>query len=196
MASVLFLLPGCGDAPVTVVREDPATADEADAEAGDSSEDGGTSEDDQSSPEAEVQAPDTCLPGVYKGRFTCDVSGLIPWNGDLSFELEQEEEGAGGEFAVLRVVPGATIMGMDEYGGAFSGELSGDLDCMSGKFTGMLLHGMYKGSVDANMEGPLSGDYETKSDGASFMGKMGPLTNHDLIGLFLEANCTWSATLQ
>ena len=150
-----------------------------------------------------------CLPGTYSGMFTVHVTtdaGLLPalvsFNvmGDLSITLVgQLMQGVGGEFpqSTLTIAPGAKLSGTDvSFGGHFSADLTGQLDCPSKTFAGTLSNGVYNYMGDAGgitMDGQMSATYDgTSMPPTLTMGVM------DLTApqLQLGSSGPWSATLK
>lgn len=141
-----------------------------------------------------------CMPGTYRGEFSCSVAELLPFAGDMMFTLVEEAEGAG-EFTTLKVVPGTRITGRDDsFEGTFDAELSGTFDCKTGELTGAI-DGSYftpRLGFPLGLIGPLSGNY-SPDGGAGFDGVMGPLESPDVnsfLGPFAPtaSNCNWRAT--
>jgi hypothetical protein len=140
------------------------------------------------------------MPGRYDGMFECLISGLLPWEGRMSFSLVAKVSG-GGEFQSLEIVPGTRITGNDDsFNGMFEAELQGTFDCATGMLTGALTNGNYlfAGVMNYELEGDLEGSYQNELDGGvpGFQGTMGPLTSKtfEQVGpLGPSATCTWSA---
>lgn len=119
-----------------------------------------------------------CQPGTYSGMFSVKVTtdaGLFPalfmFNvmGTLSVTLQGhvvQPPGGGESFPqpTLTIEPGARIVGDDAtFGGHFSADLSGQLDCPSKTFTGTLTNGTYSYLGDAGvlmMTGSMSATYD------------------------------------
>jgi hypothetical protein len=128
------------------------------------------------------------------------------WGGNLSLTLTgttEVVEAGGGEFrmdyTVLTIAPGAKLSGMDMYGGQFSADLSGQLDCPSRMLTGTLQNGTYllPGLGDAGaitMLGTLTATYDPSSNPVALSG--GTITASSPQVQSLGANGTWTATLQ
>jgi hypothetical protein len=109
------------------------------------------------------------------------------------------EGSGGGEFPepVLSIAPGAKLAGNDAtFGGSFSADVSGELDCPTKTFTGTLANGTYEYPGDAGslmMSGSLSATYDgTMTPPALTMGVM-ELGSPQLM---LDSTGPWSATLQ
>jgi hypothetical protein len=140
-----------------------------------------------------------CEPGSYAGDFNCQVDGLYPWGGTLSFSLIAARV-TGADIVYLEIRPGTRVSGMDTMGGVFGGDLAGMFDCASGTLTGSLNNGTYEASYTGTiaLAGDLSGQYLSATDAGvpGFSGKMGPLTNPDWDGLgplAPTALCDWTA---
>jgi hypothetical protein len=140
-----------------------------------------------------------CMPGVYRGNFSCTVADLFPFSGSMNFTLVEEAEGAG-EFTTLSVVAGTRIMGRDDsFEGMFDAELSGKFDCKTGLLAGAI-DGSYLSprlGFPLGLMGPLEGSYRVDA-GAGFDGTMGPLESpevNELLGPFAPnaSRCTWTA---
>lgn len=157
-----------------------------------------------------------CLPGTYSGMFmaaaTADAGLLalfgtsFAWGGSLSLTLTgttEVVEAGGGEFrmdyTVLTIAPGAKLSGTDMYGGQFTSDVSGQLDCPSRTLTGTLENGTYlfPGLGDAGsitMQGSLSATYDPTANPAALTA--GTITASSPQVQSLGANGTWTATHQ
>jgi hypothetical protein len=147
-----------------------------------------------------------CQPGTYGGAFstkvTSDAGGLfslfsLNWKGNLSITLQGRVMSGAGEIPepTLTIAPGAKLSGTDAYGGTFSAELSGQLDCPSKTLTGTLANGSYNwhGST-MSLDGTLSATYDgTMTPPALTMGGMN-VTSPQVPSL--AADGTWTAQLQ
>lgn len=150
-----------------------------------------------------------CQPGTYSGTFKVHVgtdAGLLPAlvsfdvAGTLSIVLVGKvSQGAGGEFPepILMIKPGAKLSGVDQsFGGTFSADVSGQLDCPNKTFSGVLSNGVYVYPSDSgslSMNGSLSATYDgTSTPPALTMGVM----ELDAPQLQLGSMGPWSATLQ
>jgi hypothetical protein len=144
------------------------------------------------------QPSDDCRPGRYDGMFSCIISGLLPWEGKMSFTLVAKTTDAL-EFQILEIVPGTRISGNDDsFQGMFEAELEGTFDCATGILTGAMTNGTYlfAGFMEYHLEGDLEGSYLADGSAPRFAGTMGPLTskNFELFGdLGPSATCTWNA---
>ncbi len=153
-----------------------------------------------------------CQPGTYTGTFGVHVTtdaGLLPalfsFNvmGTLSVTLEGhvvQPPGGGESFAqpTLTIAPGAKLVGDDAtFGGHFSADLSGQLDCPSKTFSGILANGVYAYLGDAGaiaMTGSMSAAYDgTATPPALSMGTM-DIQSPQLQGV--DATGSWSAALK
>lgn len=189
----------------------PAPVDAGDA----SSDDASTSAADSSQLVLPVTTRDAsavkfdCQPGTYSGMFKVHVStdaGLLPQlvsfdvAGTVSIALVGKvTQGMGGEFPqpTLSIAPGAKLSGNDAtFGGHFSADVTGQLDCPSKAFAGTLSNGVYVYTGDSGslqMEGSLSATYDgTMTPPALTMGTM-QLSSPQLS---LGSSGPWSATLQ
>ncbi len=150
-----------------------------------------------------------CQPGTYSGMYKVHVgtdAGLLPQlvsfdvSGTLSITLVGTVTMSGSGEAldpVLSIAPGAKLAGVDAtFGGSFSADVSGQLDCPSKTFTGTLANGTYEYPGDAGslmMTGNLSATYDgTATPPALTMGVM----ELDSAQLNLGSTGPWSATLQ
>jgi hypothetical protein len=153
-----------------------------------------------------------CKPGTYAGNYqvavTTDAGGalssLFSFNvkGTLSITVVGNvTKTASGEFAetTYSIAPGAKLIGVDAtFGGQFSADLTGQLDCPSKAFTGTLSNGTYTYALlgDAGgitLDGTLSATYDGASTPALTLGQM-TLTSPQLSALVAQG--TWTATLQ
>ncbi|HLK39669.1 MAG TPA: hypothetical protein VKU41_23095 [Polyangiaceae bacterium] len=157
-----------------------------------------------------------CLPGTYTGMFNAAATadaGLLAlfgtsfaWGGNLSLTLTgttEVIEAGGGEFrmdyTVLTIAPGAKLSGTDMYGGQFTADVSGQLDCPSRTLTGTLENGTYllPGLGDAGsimMLGALTATYDPTANPVALIG--GTITASSPQVQSLGANGTWTATRQ
>lgn len=157
-----------------------------------------------------------CLPGTYAGMFNAAATadaGLLAlfgtsfaWGGNLSLTLTgttEVIEAGGGEFrmdyTVLTIAPGAKLSGTDMYGGQFTADVSGQLDCPSRTLTGTLENGTYlfPGLGDAGsimMQGSLTATYDPSANPVALSG--GTITASSPQVQSLGANGTWTATRQ
>jgi len=157
-----------------------------------------------------------CQPGTYAGMFATTVTadaGLFAllgtsfgWGGNLSLTLTgttKVVEAGSGEFitdyTVLTIAPGAKLSGTDMYGGQFSANVSGQLDCPSRRLTGTMTNGTYllPGLGDAGaimMNGTLSATYDPSSSPVTLTN--GTITGSSPQVASLGADGTWTATLQ
>lgn len=139
-----------------------------------------------------------CSPGLYEGMFSCLISGLLPWQGKMSFALEEKTTVAL-EFPILEIVPGTQISGNDDsFQGMFMAELEGTFECQTGVLTGAMKNGKYLfgGFMEYQLQGKLAGNYVSDGGVRAFQGMMGPLTSKDfeILGpLGPSATCTWHA---
>jgi hypothetical protein len=157
-----------------------------------------------------------CQPGTYTGMFATTVTadgGLFAllgtsfgWGGDLSLTLtgttKMVEAGSGEfmtDYTVLTIAPGARLSGTDMYGGQFSADLSGQLDCPSRRLTGTMNNGTYllPGLGDAGaitMNGTLSATYDPSTSPVTLTN--GTITGSSPQVASLGADGTWTATRQ
>jgi hypothetical protein len=150
-----------------------------------------------------------CQPGTYAGMFMVHVTtdaGLLPalvsFNvaGTVSIALVGKvTQGSGGEFPqpILSIAPGAKLSGDDAtFGGHFSADVSGQLDCPNKTFAGTLSNGVYVYPSDSGslqMGGSLTATYDgTVTPPSLTMGVM-QLTAPQLS---LGSSGPWSATLK
>ncbi len=154
-----------------------------------------------------AQATD-CQPGTYTGTFTTQVTNdagilsifSIAWSGMLTIVLQGQTTSTGGEIptSTLTIAPGAMLDGTDEYGGHFSGALSGQLDCATRTLSGTLSNAAYSlpgtpaDSGTLSLNGTLSGTYDDSTgtpalDGMLTIGSM---------QIDSTANGTWTASKQ
>jgi hypothetical protein len=95
-----------------------------------------------------------CMPGTYSGPFTTQVfvgdAGPGPlalmWTGTLTVTLVgQMETTTGGELptTMLTIAPGGRLAGMDNFGGSFGADVTGQLDCSSKKLEATISNGLY-----------------------------------------------------
>ncbi len=126
----------------------------------------------------------TCQAGLYSGTFSClfysgleagigpvpDSGGVGPINGTLSFTLTQNISSTG-ELTQTDTASGTFLAATGGFISA-DADLSGTLDCASGKFVGQLLNGAYGLSFtggapapDPNnkFQGPFDSDYNGKT---------------------------------
>jgi hypothetical protein len=117
----------------------------------------------------------TCAPGVYEGRFNCELSGgffIFPlaFTGPVRFTLERS---ANGEF--LEITDG--LLEGDAEGILFTSELAGQLDCttnafeadaIDGTYTGAFANGTFTGTLEAELDRQtqtLSGTWALTAEG-------------------------------
>jgi hypothetical protein len=157
-----------------------------------------------------------CQPGTYTGMFATTVTadgGLFAllgtsfgWGGDLSLTLtgttKMVEAGSGEfmtDYTVLTIAPGAKLSGTDMYGGQFSADVSGQLDCPSRRLIGTMNNGIYllPGLGDAGaitMNGTLSATYDPSTSPVTLTN--GTITGSSPQVASLSADGTWTATHQ
>jgi hypothetical protein len=157
-----------------------------------------------------------CQPGTYAGMFATTVTadgGLFAllgtsfaWGGGLSLTLtgttKMVEAGSGEfttDYTVLTIAPGAKLSGTDMYGGQFSADVSGQLDCPSRTLIGTMNNGTYllPGLGDAGaitMNGTLSATYDPTTSPVSLTN--GTITGSSPQVASLGADGTWTATRQ
>lgn len=148
-----------------------------------------------------------CKPGTYGGMFstmvTSDAGGIFSllsfnWTGNLSIALQGMVMNNGsGEIPepTLTIAPGAKLSGTDAYGGVFSADLSGQLDCPSKALTATIANGSYTyNGTSIAIGGTLSATYDgTVTPPALTMGEMS-VDSSQLASLGSAG--TWTATLQ
>ena len=147
-----------------------------------------------------------CKPGTYSGMFatmvTSDAGGIFSllsfnWTGSLSITLQGMVMSGSGEIPepTLTIAPGAKLSGTDAYGGNFTADLGGQLDCPTKVFTATISNGAYTYSgTTVMMAGTLSGIYDgTMMPPALTMGAMN-VSSPQITSLGSAG--TWTATLQ
>lgn len=215
MAAALLAL-GCGGPHGAGFGSGASAAAPSDAGEDTSGDDSSTTNADSGQPQlflaAEAAPPGVtfdCQPGTYSGTFKVHVStdaGLLPAlvsfdvSGTLSIVLVGKvTQGSGGEFPepILTIAPGAKLSGVDtSFGGNFSADVSGQLDCPSKTFSGILANGVYEYPLDSGsimMTGTLSATYDGSSMPPTLTTGVMEL---DAPQLQLGSTGPWSATLQ
>ncbi len=147
-----------------------------------------------------------CKPGTYSGMFatmvTSDAGGIFSllsfnWTGSLSITLQGSVMTGSGEIPepTLTIAPGAKLSGTDAYGGDFTADLSGQLDCPSKMLTATISNGSYTYSgTTVMMAGTLSGTYDGGTTPPAIT--MGAMNVSSPQITSLGSAGTWTATLQ
>jgi hypothetical protein len=160
-----------------------------------------------------------CVAGVYNGAFTTSVnpgSGdaapslfSFMWNGNVSIDLAARKvvvvqnggEGNLSSTSVLEIAEGGVLEGGDMYGGVFSADMSGSLDCAADagppyRLSASLSNGIYSDAfLGIPITGSLSADYQPSNPPKLVNGTM-EITGHfnDSGMANATATGTWSAT--
>jgi hypothetical protein len=160
-----------------------------------------------------------CTAGLYKGTFTTSVNAgngdaapslfSFMWNGNVNIDLAARkvvivQNGGEGNLAstsTLEIAEGGMLEGGDMYGGVFSADMSGALDCAPDAgppyhLTASLSDGVYSNSfLGIPITGSLSADYQPSNPPMLVDGMM-EITGHfnDSGANNATAIGTWSAT--
>jgi hypothetical protein len=160
-----------------------------------------------------------CTAGLYKGAFTTSVNAgsgdaapspfSFMWNGNVSIDLaartvvivQNGGEGNTVNTSVLEIAEGGVLEGGDMYGGVFSADMSGSLDCAPDAgppyhLTASLSSGLYSNAfLGIPITGSLSADYQPSNPPMLVNGMM-EITGHfnDSGAANATATGTWSAT--
>jgi hypothetical protein len=160
-----------------------------------------------------------CTAGVYTGKFTTNVNSGGPdaapspfafmWNGNVSIDLTARKvvitqnggEGNSTSTSVLEIAEGGVLEGGDMYGGVFSADMSGALDCAPDAgppyhLTASLSSGIYMNAfLGIPIIGSLSADYQPSNPPMLVNGAMDITGEFGDSGTsFATATGTWSAT--
>jgi hypothetical protein len=137
-----------------------------------------------------------CVPGVYEGTYDCTTgadASAPSGSGPLSLRLEGD---VGGK--VLNIAPGTKIS-TSQSGVMISGELSGTLDCATGRLQGSLGNVMSSSAsftLVINGTGDFSANYDARSSHPALVDGVldPPQVVQSALGT-LMGTCTWSAML-
>lgn len=151
-----------------------------------------------------------CKPGTYAGTFETKVStdaggvlfSLFSFNfkGTMSIIVVGEVSQGAGEVpqTTYSIAPGAKLIGSDQtFHGSYVADLTGQLDCATKTFTGMVSDGVYTITYDAGslpLQGALTGQYGDGDGGVPEL--HGTMTLDSPKVATLAANGTWTASLQ
>ena len=150
-----------------------------------------------------------CKPGTYSGTFethvSSDAGGLLALyslniKGTISIAIVGQVMQGAGEIptTTYSIAPGAQLTGVDQsFNGTYAADLSGQLDCATGTFTGTVNDGAYHLFLDAGvvpLEGSLTGTYDEGEGGVPQLSGTMMLTSPNLPSL--GAVGPWTASLQ
>jgi hypothetical protein len=215
LAFALVLAAGCGAQKQTALAGDPSSAPSdggsSMADPGSASDDAGAGTGEQFAGTGDAASSVTadCMPGTYAGTFetkvSSDAGGLgalisFDFKGTLSLAVVGQTMMTAGEVptTTYSIAPGAKLDGQDQsFGGTYNADLTGQLDCASKTFSGLLNDGAYTIVFDAGsvpLTGSVTGIYDDGEGGPPRLTGTMILTSPNIPDL--AATGEWTATLQ
>lgn len=138
------------------------------------------------------------MPGVYAGHYECTGGSDASTSGNggpLSFKLEGDK-GA----SALSIAPGTRIT-FNWTGLAFTGDLTGSLDCRTNKLEATMSHitnAMVSATITINGNGEFSAEYDASSSTPAFVSGVISQPQGVSMSSFspVAGICTWTAALR